>query len=260
MTGRHGAVPPTATPRPATGSGNGPEPPVAPEPLVAPATPEPPAAPAPPVAPAAPAAPALPVHPERTDDPRTLRWVTGTTPLGGAPALEEAAAGPLLRLVADGVLARVDFVGGYLQTRLAEGRTWPDDLATVRAGVRAAVAAAREHLAGTEPGERDALIATAAAEVAADLVTPLASAHGGAMEVTGVCDGVVTVRLHGACHGCPAATNTVQQVFGTELRRRLPGVDGLEIAAEGKRTSPSAWLQLKIKRTFTPGPGPEREP
>lgn len=174
------------------------------------------------------AAPAIPVHPERTTDPRTLRWQTGT-PLHGTAGPVAAATEPLARLVADGVLSGFDLADGHIDTRIAKDRTWAVDLAPVREAVRAAVAAAARTLAGASQTERDTLIGSVAATVAAELVTPLASSHGGAMEVTDVCDGVVSVRLHGACHGCPAATTTVQAVFGQELRRRLPGLDDVRV-------------------------------
>ena len=174
------------------------------------------------------AAPAIPVHPERTTDPRTLRWPIGT-PLHGTAGLVAATTEPLECLVADGVLSGFDLADGHIDTRIAKDRTWTVDLASVREAVRAAVAAAGRHLTGASQAEWDTLIGSVASTVAAELVTPLASSHGGAMEVTGVCDGVVSVRLHGACHGCPAATNTVQTVFGQELRRRLPDLDDVRV-------------------------------
>ena len=42
------------------------------------------------------------------------------------------------------------------------------------------------------------------ARVVAEEVLPLLQMDGGGVEVLGVCDGVVRVRLLGTCSGCPA--------------------------------------------------------
>ncbi|MEU3983781.1 NifU family protein [Streptomyces sp. NPDC026672] len=51
----------------------------------------------------------------------------------------------------------------------------------------------------------------------------LARSHGGTIELVDVCDGVVSVRLRGACHGCPAAWFTLHQRLERLLRRCHPG-------------------------------------
>jgi Fe-S cluster biogenesis protein NfuA len=64
--------------------------------------------------------------------------------------------------------------------------------------------------------------------VLAQEVAPLLGMDGAGVEVLGVEAGVVRVRLHGACGGCPASVQAV--VFGIEdeLRRRVPGIEYLE--------------------------------
>ncbi len=66
------------------------------------------------------------------------------------------------------------------------------------------------------------------ARVLAREVAPVLGMDGAAVEVVGVEEGVVQVRLHGACGGCPGSVQAV--VFGIEeeLRRRVPGVEYLE--------------------------------
>ncbi|HXG10090.1 MAG TPA: NifU family protein [Gemmataceae bacterium] len=49
-----------------------------------------------------------------------------------------------------------------------------------------------------------------------------------AIEVVDVRDGVVQVRLGGACGGCPSTIMTVIMGIEQELRRRVPGVEYLE--------------------------------
>ena len=53
---------------------------------------------------------------------------------------------------------------------------------------------------------------------------------GGSIEVLAVADGVVQVRLHGLCTGCPSSIYAVVMGIEEELRRRIPEVRYLEVA------------------------------
>jgi Fe-S cluster biogenesis protein NfuA len=54
-------------------------------------------------------------------------------------------------------------------------------------------------------------------------------ADGGDVELVGVtADGVVRVRLEGACQGCPMATMTVKGTIERLLKERVPGVVEVE--------------------------------
>jgi Fe-S cluster biogenesis protein NfuA len=64
--------------------------------------------------------------------------------------------------------------------------------------------------------------------VVAQEVLPLLQMDSGGVEVLGVDDGVVRVRLHGTCNGCPATIQAVIMGLEEELRRRVPGVEYLE--------------------------------
>jgi ferrous iron transport protein B len=55
-------------------------------------------------------------------------------------------------------------------------------------------------------------------------VGDLARSHGGHIELADVSAGVVEVRLHGACHGCPAARLTLRHRLEQQLRRQYPDV------------------------------------
>lgn len=54
-------------------------------------------------------------------------------------------------------------------------------------------------------------------------------AHGGTLEVVGVSEGVVQVRLAGACVGCPGSAVTVRRGIEQALRQGLPGFRGLVV-------------------------------
>jgi Fe-S cluster biogenesis protein NfuA/nitrite reductase/ring-hydroxylating ferredoxin subunit len=66
-------------------------------------------------------------------------------------------------------------------------------------------------------------------EAALDLVRPYMQSHGGEIEVLHVEDGVVHVRLSGACHGCAGSTITLQRGVEAALREGFPGFRTLEV-------------------------------
>ena len=58
-----------------------------------------------------------------------------------------------------------------------------------------------------------------------NLIRPAVQADGGDIELVDVAaDGVVQVRFHGACHGCPSSNLTLQMGIERNLRDRVPEV------------------------------------
>lgn len=58
-----------------------------------------------------------------------------------------------------------------------------------------------------------------------DLIRPAVQADGGDIELVDVsATGVVQIRFHGACHGCPSSTMTLQNGIERNLRERVPQV------------------------------------
>ena len=58
-----------------------------------------------------------------------------------------------------------------------------------------------------------------------DLIRPAVQADGGDIELVDVHgDGTVHIRFHGACHGCPSSTMTLQMGIERNLRERVPEV------------------------------------
>jgi Fe-S cluster biogenesis protein NfuA len=68
------------------------------------------------------------------------------------------------------------------------------------------------------------------ARVMAEEVAPLLQMDGSDIEVLGVEDGVVRVRLHGPCGCCPGSIQAVIMGIEEELRRRIPEIEYLEAA------------------------------
>lgn len=57
-----------------------------------------------------------------------------------------------------------------------------------------------------------------------DEVRPHLIADGGDVELVGVENGVVKVRLKGACAGCPMSTMTIKMGIENLLKKRVPEV------------------------------------
>lgn len=68
--------------------------------------------------------------------------------------------------------------------------------------------------------DTDAAAAERAVQAALDEVRPYVHSHGGEIEMTQVLDGVVTLRMSGACNGCTASDETVSRRVATVLRER----------------------------------------
>ncbi len=69
----------------------------------------------------------------------------------------------------------------------------------------------------------------AAAEKALEEVRPYIHSHGGAVEVLEADNGVVRVKLSGACSGCTASSITLQEGIEDALREHYPGFVAMEV-------------------------------
>ena len=61
-------------------------------------------------------------------------------------------------------------------------------------------------------------------QIAIDRVRPSLQADGGDVELVDVKDGIVSVRLTGACGGCPMATMTLKDGIERVIREEVPEV------------------------------------
>ncbi|MBN1690749.1 MAG: NifU family protein [Dehalococcoidia bacterium] len=57
-----------------------------------------------------------------------------------------------------------------------------------------------------------------------DIVRPSLQADGGDVELVDVKDGVVSVKLKGACAGCPMSTMTLKHGIERFLKEKISGV------------------------------------
>jgi Fe-S cluster biogenesis protein NfuA len=75
------------------------------------------------------------------------------------------------------------------------------------------------------------MISKESVQKAINEVRPSLQADGGDIELVGVSEeGKVTVRLKGACGGCPMAQMTLKQGVESYLKKTVPGVSTVESA------------------------------
>ena len=55
-------------------------------------------------------------------------------------------------------------------------------------------------------------------------------ADGGDVELVSVEDGIVKVRLQGACAGCPMSQMTLKNGIERALKQKIPGIKSVESA------------------------------
>jgi Fe-S cluster biogenesis protein NfuA len=162
----------------------------------------------------------IPMHPQTCPgQPDQLRWIipAGLLSFTGTPAaVPEAVA----RLLDDGTLAEIRVEPGAVVTVLGAGGNWSKAGTQVRSALHAALAdpAGWTSSETLHQPDDEALLAAAAALLDGP-VGQFAQSHGGSIELIGVSAGIVTVRLAGACHGCPASRHTLRLRLETQLRR-----------------------------------------
>ena len=63
-----------------------------------------------------------------------------------------------------------------------------------------------------------------------DKIRPMLQADGGDVELVDVKDGVVKVRLKGACAGCPMSQMTLKNGIERFIRQEIPEIKSVESA------------------------------
>ncbi len=61
-------------------------------------------------------------------------------------------------------------------------------------------------------------------EAALDMIRPSLQADGGDVELVGVDNGTVQVRLTGACGGCPMAAMTLKEGVERVIKQQVPDI------------------------------------
>ncbi|MDO8107458.1 NifU family protein [Isoptericola sp. b441] len=176
------------------------------------------------------------VHPERTDDPTTLLWRFGQGLDGVAQDWDACVRAAFAPLVSAHVVGAVRAERDAVRVTLRPGHSWTTQARQVRTAAQRAAALLRRGAADADSRRR--ALEAAARDALDQVIGPYAAGHGGDVRLVDVGPDVVSVRLAGACHGCPAAALTVHARLEGLIRRRAPWLAAVEVVD----AQPSGWL------------------
>lgn len=90
---------------------------------------------------------------------------------------------------------------------------------------------------------------------ALDEVRPYLDSHGGDVELIGVENGIVRLRLQGSCSGCPSSSATLKLAIEDAIHKVAPDVDDIEAEGAVEPAAPPAGLiQLQMAGPAKPLP------
>ena len=175
---------------------------------------------------------------EETPNPDTLKFLPGREVLVRGTReyrnREAAARSPLaLRLFdLDGVTA-VFLATDFVSVSRAEGVAWDDlkpDILTalMEHFTSGAPVVEEDEAAGSVADGLEGEIERQIVELLDTRVKPAVAMDGGNIEFVEFDDGVVYLRLEGACAGCPSSTMTLKQGIETMLKHYVPEVQRVE--------------------------------
>ena len=187
----------------------------------------------------------LPIHPEAVDgDPTRTRWrVPAGVPAFHGPVA--SAPGPLGALLDDGTLRSVVLEPGAVLIEAGPGQAWNRIGGQVRTALLQALTRPAHTWTPADPqGDAlppsdaqppDVVLAGHARRLLDGPIGDTVRSHGGRAELVEARDGVVLLRVAGACAGCPAQRTTFTDGFERELRACCPDLVGVRVVEEAGR-------------------------
>jgi len=175
---------------------------------------------------------------EKTPNPLTLKFIPGRLILANGTAefksIDEAQNSPLaLRLFdVEGVTA-VFFAKDFLSVSCSESYSWDELKPVILTELMEHFTADLPIMAEVEPkaeGDRElsSEIEMQIKELIDTRVKPAVAMDGGNIEFVEFDDGVVYLRLEGACSGCPSAALTLKDGVENMLKHFIPEVEAVE--------------------------------
>ena len=182
----------------------------------------------------------IPLHATATSNPRQLLFVV---PASNLPPRGVVGAAPdrLAEWLRRGVIEKVVIADTGVLITLSDGHAWRQIGDEIRDALADALAAGTGWQVDAVNDDDDRL-----AEIVEELldgqIGAYAQSHGGTIELVSVSGHNVTVRLSGACRGCPAAGSTLTDRLQRELRRRV----GDKVTVTGEEGSAAMSLGKKL--------------
>jgi Fe-S cluster biogenesis protein NfuA len=175
------------------------------------------------------------VIPEMTPNPMSLRFTVNRTLMekGGRnfTSAEKAKGSPLPEALfalpgITGVLIARNFVTVSAQP----GANWADLCGTVEAAIKKQVESGQPAIAADVAAESPSSseIEAGIVKVLEEEIRPAIAMDGGDVEYVGYQDGIVRLRLRGACHGCPSAAITLKMGIEHRLKQQFEEIVAVE--------------------------------
>ena len=174
----------------------------------------------------------IPIHATATSTPQQLRFVVPPRDLPPRGTVRQAP--QTLGVWLDrGVIADMVVCDADVLITLSTGNTWREFGDQIRDALGDALLDPAGWQVDSATDSEDRL-----AEIVRDLLTgqvgALAESHGGSIELISVSGHHVTVRMSGACDGCPVSGSTLSERLQRELRRRV----GEQVTVSRENDSP----------------------
>jgi len=190
----------------------------------------------------------------QTPNPNSLKFTPGTNVLEGTdypqptmdvPSINEAAKSPLARHLfrvegVKGVLLGSDFITITKVTDMDWALIKPDLFAVITDFFASNLPVVKENAEGSEGDQSsasageidfepaDAEIVEQIIELLDSRIRPTVQEDGGDLELRGFRDGIVKLRMQGACSSCPSSTVTLKAGVQNMLQFYIPEVVGVE--------------------------------
>ncbi|WP_237216031.1 NifU family protein [Falsiroseomonas oryziterrae] len=182
------------------------------------------------------------IETEGTPNPATLKFLPGRDVMGGrgtadfTGAAEAEGRSPLAaRIFGVGDVARVFLGNDFVTVTKAEDADWQRLKPRVLGAIMEHYLAGLPVVEGVEEAVEDEDFDAADGEVVAQIkelldtrVRPAVAGDGGDIVFRGFREGVVRLRMQGACSGCPSSRATLKHGVETMLRHYVPEVVRVE--------------------------------
>lgn len=188
------------------------------------------------------------IETERTPNPATIKFLPGRIVMDAGTrdfaSVEEAQASPLATaLFALGDVTGVFFGRDFVSVTAAPGVDWavlkPDVLTVLldhfvagmplfHAGSAAGIAVPPDTFDTVHDDDADADIVAQIKDLIETRVRPAVANDGGDIVYRGFRDGIVFLRMQGACAGCPSSTATLKNGIESLLRHYVPEVNAVQ--------------------------------
>ena len=85
---------------------------------------------------------------------------------------------------------------------------------------------------------------------ALDKVRPSLDSHGGNVELLGINDGVVRLKLHGSCQSCSSSTETLKRSIEEAIYEAAPEITAIEAEQMDAPVAPTKLVQLERRASY----------